>query len=83
MELVIAPRICISRNPDPTELDKFKQWVCTLSIRNSIEMDDSASEIFYGQSPLAVYGKALVALDSFLMSPEFIYPLLEEYANRG
>jgi hypothetical protein len=83
MDLVIAPRICISRNPDATEQDKFKQWVCTLYVRNSIDMNDSAFDVFYGQSPLAVYGKALVALDSFLMSPEFIYPLLEEYANRG
>lgn len=83
MELVIAPRICISRNPDSTESNMFKQWVCTLSIRNSIDMEDSTSDIFYGQSPLAVYGKAIAALDSFLMAPEFIYPLLEEYADRG
>jgi hypothetical protein len=39
--------------------------------------------VFYGQSPLAVYGKATVALNSFLMSPEFIYPIVEEFANRG
>jgi len=83
MELVIVPRICISRNPDSTELDKFKQWTCTLCVGTSIDTEYSMYSVFYGQSPLAVYGKATVALNSFLMSPEFIYPIVEEFANRG
>ena len=83
MELVIVPRICISRNPDSTELDEYKQWTCTLCVGTSIDAVYSMYSVFYGQSPLAVYGKAIVALDSFLMSPEFIYPLVEEFANRG
>lgn len=81
MELTIVPRLSISRN-DSLEANEYTKWQCALSVHVSSESED-VLHVFYGQNPLAAYYKAVVGLDTFLKSPEFIYPLVEEFTNRG
>jgi hypothetical protein len=79
MELAILSELRISRNENSSE---YTKWQCALSVRHSLESEE-VIHVFYGQNPLAAYYKAVVGLDTFLKSPEFIYPVVEEFTNRG
>jgi len=83
MNLIIEPRFRICRNSRELDESSYTAWECSLTVRTSQGMNDAACHVFYGQDPLSAYHKAVVGLDVFLKSPEFIYPLVEEFIDRG
>jgi hypothetical protein len=77
MELIVVPRFKVSPNSDKTNVNEYTAWECVLTVSTSIAMQDVAHYVFFGQSPIVAFHKAVIGLDVLLRSPEFVYPTVK------
>lgn len=77
----VQPDIRVSRNESIYDRNPYRAWVCTLEYRwpttHPLTYRHDIKEVFFGETHISAFNKAVVAMGAYLRSPEIAIPFLE------